>query len=64
LGGQLSSEHQHESLIDLLRDLHILYNEGSVVTRETLQEKLHENLSAVGSPIVWSWLQGTLTMGV
>lgn len=41
---------QHESLIDLLRELHTFYNEGSVAPREVVREHLLENLLAVGSP--------------
>lgn len=46
----LVSENQHESLIDLLRELHAFYNEGSIVTRQTVREHLLENLLAPGSP--------------
>jgi ribosomal protein S18 acetylase RimI-like enzyme len=41
---------QHESLIDLLRELHTYYNEGSVVSRELVREHLLENLLGAGSP--------------
>lgn len=47
---ELVSDTQHESLIDLLRELHAFYNEGSVVPREVVREHLLENLLAVGSP--------------
>lgn len=43
-------ETQHESLMDLLCELHTYYNEGSVVSRELVQEHLFENLWGVESP--------------
>lgn len=46
----LVSEAQHESLIDLLCELHTFYNEGSVVLRDVVREHLLENLLAVESP--------------
>jgi hypothetical protein len=47
---ELASESQHESLIDLLCELHTYYNEGSVVSREVVREHLLENLLGAGSP--------------
>ncbi len=47
---ELVAEPQHESLIDLLCELHAFYNAGSVVVREAVREHLLENLLAVGSP--------------
>lgn len=47
---ELISETQHESLIDLLCELHTFYNEGSVVRREVVGEHLRENLLAAESP--------------
>ncbi|OOG47535.1 GNAT family N-acetyltransferase [Polaromonas sp. A23] len=44
------SETQHESLIDLLCELHTYYNEGSVVSRDMVREHLLENLLADKSP--------------
>jgi GNAT superfamily N-acetyltransferase len=44
------TETQHESLIDLLRELHTYYNEGSVVSRELVREHLLENLLSAESP--------------
>lgn len=44
------SEAQHESLIDLLRELHAYYHEGSSVSRELVREHLLENLLAPSSP--------------
>jgi ribosomal protein S18 acetylase RimI-like enzyme len=44
------SEPQHESLIDLLCELHTYYNEGSMVPRETVREHLLENLLGAASP--------------
>ena len=41
---------QHESLIDLLCELHTYYNEGSMVSREVVREHLVENLLGAGSP--------------
>jgi GNAT superfamily N-acetyltransferase len=46
----LVSEIQHESLIDLLCELHAYYNEGSVVSREIVREHLSENLLGDASP--------------
>ena len=46
----LVSATQHESLIDLLCELHTYYNEDSVVSRELVREHLLENLLADGSP--------------
>jgi GNAT superfamily N-acetyltransferase len=46
----LVSEAEHESLIDLLCELHAFYNEGTVVPREAVKEHLLENLLAAGSP--------------
>jgi len=47
---ELVSEAQHESLIDLLCELHAFYNEGSVVPRAVVGEHLFENLLALESP--------------
>jgi ribosomal protein S18 acetylase RimI-like enzyme len=47
---ELVTEAQHESLIDLLRELHTYYNEGSVVSRELVREHLLENLLGAESP--------------
>lgn len=47
---QLVSSSQHESLIDLLCELHSFYNEGSVAPRELVREHLRENLLGVASP--------------
>lgn len=47
---ELVSETQHESLIDLLCELHAFYNEGFVVPREVVGEHLFENLLALESP--------------
>lgn len=44
------TEAQHESLIDLLCELHTYYNEGSVVSRELVREHLLENLLGAESP--------------
>jgi len=44
------SEAQHESLMDLLCELHAFYNEGAVVSREAVREHLLGNLLAHGSP--------------
>ena len=44
------SEAQHESLIELLRELHTYYHEGSSVSREIVREHLLENLLAPTSP--------------
>lgn len=46
----LVSETQHESLIDLLCELHAYYNDGAAVSREIVREHLIENLLAVESP--------------
>ncbi|HEY8099830.1 MAG TPA: GNAT family N-acetyltransferase [Burkholderiaceae bacterium] len=46
----LVSETQHESLIDLLCEVHAYYNENSVVSREAVREHLLENLLAENSP--------------
>jgi ribosomal protein S18 acetylase RimI-like enzyme len=46
----LVSETEHESLIDLLCELHAFYNEGAVVPQETVKEHLLENLLAAESP--------------
>ncbi len=44
------TETRHESLIDLLCELHAHYNEGSVVSRELVREHLLENLLGAESP--------------
>ena len=46
----LVSQPQHESLIDLLCELHAYYNKGSVASREVVREHLLENLLSAGSP--------------
>ena len=48
---ELVTDTQHESLIDLLCELHSYYSEGSVVSREIVREHLCENLLAAGSPL-------------
>lgn len=47
---ELVTDTQHESLIDLLCELHTYYNEGSVVSRELVREHLLENLLGAKSP--------------
>jgi GNAT superfamily N-acetyltransferase len=47
---ELVTDTQHESLIDLLCELHTYYNEGSVVSRELVREHLLENLLGTKSP--------------
>ena len=47
---ELVSEPQHESLIDLLCELHTYYNEGFVAPREVVREHLLENLLGAQSP--------------
>lgn len=47
---ELVSEPQHESLIDLLCELHAYYNESSTVSREVVREHLLENLLGAESP--------------
>jgi ribosomal protein S18 acetylase RimI-like enzyme len=42
-------EAQHESLIDLLCELHAFYNDGAVVSRTLVREHLLDNLLAAGS---------------
>jgi len=46
----LASEAQHESLVDLLCELHAYYNEGSVVSREVVRDHLVTNLLGATSP--------------
>ena len=46
---EIVSEAQHESLIDLLCELHAHYNEGAAVSREVVREHLLGNLLAPGS---------------
>lgn len=46
---ELVPESRHESLIDLLCELHAFYNEGSAVSRELVREHLLGNLLAAGS---------------
>ena len=48
---QLVSEPQYDSLVELLRELHTYYNEGSVVSREMVREYLVEHLLAADSPV-------------
>ncbi|MEO8021338.1 GNAT family N-acetyltransferase [Polaromonas sp.] len=45
-----ASKAHHESLIDLLCELHAYYNEGSVASREIVREHLLENLLGARSP--------------
>ena len=47
----LLSEPQHESLLDLLRELHTYYNDGSSVDREMVRSHLLENLLGAESPL-------------
>lgn len=47
---ELVTDTQHESLIDLLCELHTYYNEGSVVSRELVRGHLLENLLGAESP--------------
>ncbi|RSZ31447.1 MULTISPECIES: GNAT family N-acetyltransferase [unclassified Variovorax] len=47
---ELVSEAQHESLMDLLCELHAFYNDGAIVSREIVKEHLLDNLLAEGSP--------------
>lgn len=47
---ELVTANQHESLIDLLCELHTYYNEGSAASRELVREHLLENLLGAGSP--------------
>lgn len=46
----LVSESQHESLIDLLCELHSYYNPGPPVSRSLVREHLQDNLLATDSP--------------
>jgi ribosomal protein S18 acetylase RimI-like enzyme len=46
---QLVAENQHESLVDLLCEVHAFYNEGAIVSRDLVREHLHQNLLAPGS---------------
>ncbi|MBM3116479.1 GNAT family N-acetyltransferase [Jeongeupia naejangsanensis] len=48
---EIVSEAQHESLMDLLCELHTYYNKGSVVAREVVREHLLEHLLSPGSPL-------------
>jgi GNAT superfamily N-acetyltransferase len=47
---ELASEAQHESLIDLLCELHAYYHDGAVVPRAVVREHLVDNLLAEESP--------------
>lgn len=47
----LVSEIQHESLVDLLCELHTYNNEGSSVPREMVRTHLLENLLGVDTPL-------------
>jgi GNAT superfamily N-acetyltransferase len=47
----LVSPPQHESLVDLLCELHTYYNEGSCVPREMVRSHLMENLLGPDSPL-------------
>jgi GNAT superfamily N-acetyltransferase len=46
----IATETQHESLIELLRELHAYYHEGSSVPPEIVREHLLENLLSPTSP--------------
>jgi GNAT superfamily N-acetyltransferase len=46
----LVSAAQHESLIDLLCELHAYYHDGAVMARDVFREHLVDNLLAAGSP--------------
>ena len=48
---ELVSQPQYESLVDLLRELHTYYNEGSSVPREVVRSYLVEHLLAADSPL-------------
>jgi ribosomal protein S18 acetylase RimI-like enzyme len=48
---ELVSEPQHESLTDLLCELHAYYNDGVPASREAVREHLVGNLLATGSPV-------------
>lgn len=47
---ELVSETRHESLTDLMCELHAFYNDGAVAPREAMREHLLQNLLAPGSP--------------
>lgn len=44
------TEAQHESLIDLLGEIHTYYNQGSELDREVVREHLVDNLLSATSP--------------
>lgn len=46
----LVSPHQHESLIDLLAELHGHYHDGETIPRAWIREHLQANLLGPGSP--------------
>lgn len=48
---ELVSAAQHESLVDLLCELHAYYNEGSPAPREAVRTYLTEHLLAADSPL-------------
>ncbi|MBM5573038.1 GNAT family N-acetyltransferase [Deefgea sp. CFH1-16] len=48
---ELVSEAQHESLVDLLLELHTFYNDGSELSRLVVQEHLLQNILAPMSPL-------------
>lgn len=48
---ELASHLHHESLVELLRELHTYYNEGSSVSHELVQSYLVECLLAPASPL-------------
>lgn len=48
---ELVREPQHDSLVDLLRELHTYYNEGSSVAREMVRSYLVEQLLGTDSPL-------------
>lgn len=46
----LVSEKQHESLVELLCEVHAYYNNGSVISQDMVREHLFENLLSEKSP--------------
>jgi GNAT superfamily N-acetyltransferase len=46
----LLHENQHESMIDLLAEIHAFYNNGAVISREIIRDHLHNNLLSASSP--------------
>ena len=49
---ELVSRQQHESLVDLLCELHSFYNNGASVRREMVRSHLVENLLGADSPLI------------